>query len=257
MARILDTQNCSAEISNLLNGAEKEIIFVTPYLKISPSFQGHFVFAGSKNISMTIIYRDDNPAEKELERLNEEKKLLKNSNVKLRKTKNLHAKCYMNESAAILTSMNLYQFSQENNYELGILVKKGEDEELYNQIRQEIQKIYSLSQPDEYSTPKKVTIEKKAPAKAAPPEKSEGGFFSFITKILSPDTRYYCIRCRQKISETDGHSLCGNCYREWSRYKNSNYTEKYCLICGEKANTTYNRPLCDECFKTQRYGYNF
>ena len=32
----------------------------------------------------------------------------------------LHAKCYMNEEEALVTSMNLYEYSQVNNYEMGI-----------------------------------------------------------------------------------------------------------------------------------------
>ena len=36
----------------------------------------------------------------------------------------LHAKCYVNERAAIITSMNLYDFSQVNNNEMGIYVDR-------------------------------------------------------------------------------------------------------------------------------------
>ena len=37
----------------------------------------------------------------------------------------LHAKLYLNEKQAVLTSMNLYQFSEKNNDEMGILVSKN------------------------------------------------------------------------------------------------------------------------------------
>lgn len=45
--------------------------------------------------------------------------------------KNLHAKCYLNENEAIITSMNLYGFSQQNNNEMGIYISKSQDPELY------------------------------------------------------------------------------------------------------------------------------
>ena len=35
----------------------------------------------------------------------------------------LHAKCYMNEDTAIITSMNLYEASEKNR-ELGVLIQK-------------------------------------------------------------------------------------------------------------------------------------
>lgn len=44
--------------------------------------------------------------------------------------KNLHAKCYLNENEAIITSMNLYEFSQMNNNEMGIHLTKSGNPEL-------------------------------------------------------------------------------------------------------------------------------
>ena len=44
------------------------------------------------------------------------------TSIKTSVRKNLHAKCYLNEKEALLTSMNLYEYSQEHNDEMGILV---------------------------------------------------------------------------------------------------------------------------------------
>lgn len=44
-------------------------------------------------------------------------------NVEILHEKRLHAKYYASESKAILTSMNLYGFSQNNNIEAGILME--------------------------------------------------------------------------------------------------------------------------------------
>ena len=46
--------------------------------------------------------------------------------------KNLHAKCYLNGNRALLTSMNLYEFSQVNNHEIGVLVVREEEPHLYD-----------------------------------------------------------------------------------------------------------------------------
>lgn len=43
--------------------------------------------------------------------------------VEIRYQENLHAKYYANEKHSILTSMNLYDYSLENNIEFGILTK--------------------------------------------------------------------------------------------------------------------------------------
>lgn len=72
-------------------------------------------------------------------------------------------KCYMNEDEAIVTSMNLYSFSQQNNDEMGIYVKKKDDPELYNDILNEVQRLLTISEkkekPDEPIT--KIVDKKK------------------------------------------------------------------------------------------------
>jgi phosphatidylserine/phosphatidylglycerophosphate/cardiolipin synthase-like enzyme len=59
--------------------------------------------------------------------------------------KNLHAKCYMNEELAIITSLNLYEFSQINNNEMGVLIRREDDIELYKDAYEEAQRIIRIS----------------------------------------------------------------------------------------------------------------
>src|SRR5690606_2667480 len=59
--------------------------------------------------------------------------------------KNLHAKCYLNEELCIVTSLNLYEISQVNNNEMGILIRRGEDAELYRDAYEAAQRIIRTS----------------------------------------------------------------------------------------------------------------
>ena len=59
--------------------------------------------------------------------------------------KNLHAKCYMNEEMCIITSLNLYEFSQVNNNEMGILIQRSDDVQLYKEAYEEAQRIIRIS----------------------------------------------------------------------------------------------------------------
>ena len=43
------------------------------------------------------------------------------SNIEIKYEKRLHAKYYANDYSAILTSMNLYSHSQDNNIEAGVI----------------------------------------------------------------------------------------------------------------------------------------
>jgi phosphatidylserine/phosphatidylglycerophosphate/cardiolipin synthase-like enzyme len=59
--------------------------------------------------------------------------------------KNLHAKCYMNENMCIVTSLNLYEFSQVNNNEMGVLIQRADDGQLYKDAYEEAQRIIRIS----------------------------------------------------------------------------------------------------------------
>ena len=58
--------------------------------------------------------------------------------------KNLHAKCYINENLCIITSLNLYEFSQINNNEMGILLTRNEEPDLYRDALDEAQRIVRI-----------------------------------------------------------------------------------------------------------------
>lgn len=60
--------------------------------------------------------------------------------------KNLHAKCYLNEESCIVSSLNLYEFSQVNNNEMGILISKDEDAQVFKDAYEEAQRIIRISE---------------------------------------------------------------------------------------------------------------
>ena len=51
----------------------------------------------------------------------------------------------MNEEMCIVTSLNLYEFSQVNNNEMGILILRGEDGQLCKDAYEEAQRIIRIS----------------------------------------------------------------------------------------------------------------
>lgn len=59
--------------------------------------------------------------------------------------RDLHAKCYVNENVALITSMNLHTYSEANNREFGILLSKQQDEIAYEECIQEVISIINNS----------------------------------------------------------------------------------------------------------------
>lgn len=59
--------------------------------------------------------------------------------------KNVHAKCYLNEQTGIITSLNLYDFSEAKNQEMGVLFDRVTDLGLYEQAAEEAGRIIRIS----------------------------------------------------------------------------------------------------------------
>ena len=51
----------------------------------------------------------------------------------------------MNQSECIISSLNLYEFSQVNNNEMGILIRKYENDEVFKDAYEESQRIIRIS----------------------------------------------------------------------------------------------------------------
>ena len=138
MIQFLTTSGISYNLEAIIKDAENEIFLITPYLKISQNFYERLVDSNNKDIEITIIYGKSDllPDQKAL--------LFGLENLNLVFHKNLHAKCYFNEEKALVTSMNLYEYSEKNNREMGFLIDHLE-EDLFKDIIKEVSSILSSS----------------------------------------------------------------------------------------------------------------
>jgi phosphatidylserine/phosphatidylglycerophosphate/cardiolipin synthase-like enzyme len=141
MAEFLTTTGVSAELEKIVSEARKEIFLISPYLKINQRMKDLLVDADRLRKDIRIVF-----GKNELQP-DEGQWLQGLSEIRLYFRKNLHAKCYLNEQKAIVTSMNLYEFSQINNDEMGILVSASADAELYGRIVDETQKLLRSAEP--------------------------------------------------------------------------------------------------------------
>jgi hypothetical protein len=145
---------------------------------------------------------------------------------------NLHAKCYLNESEALVTSMNLYEFSQVNNHEMGIYVGRASDPQLYDAIYDEARRLIRIGE------------EVRLWAEVVEAEVVEP-----LNKSLKREAGGFCIRCRTEIPCNRETPYCPACYRVWKKYENPKYEEKYCHTCGKQNASTLNKPTCYACYK--------
>jgi phosphatidylserine/phosphatidylglycerophosphate/cardiolipin synthase-like enzyme len=137
MAKFLETQAISNELMKLIKDAKDKIILVSPYLKVNSQIQERLKTKSKIGTlsEIVIIYGKSELKKSELEWIKEIEDL------KVIEKNNLHAKCYINEEKAIVCSMNLHDYSQQNNIEMGILITKKDDEEAYHALIEEINNI--------------------------------------------------------------------------------------------------------------------
>ena len=134
MARFLNTRKAVSEIEDLIRDADQKLILISPYLKLSKDFKELIKFRNSKDKITTVIFgkQELNP--------NEMKFLQGLRFVILKYNQDLHAKCYLNDNKMIITSLNLYEFSMNNNKEMGVLIDRNDesDIELFDDALKEI-----------------------------------------------------------------------------------------------------------------------
>ena len=138
MAEFLDTTAISHQIEKLIKSARQEIILISPYLMLRERISQLIEDAVGLGVTINVIYGKKERC-KEVERL----RTIKGVNVTF--CKNVHAKCYLNEQVGIVTSLNLYDFSQGNNQEMGILFRRSSDSELYQHVYDEAQRILRIA----------------------------------------------------------------------------------------------------------------
>lgn len=220
MAKFLKTTSISDHLERLIQNTNKRLILVSPYLQINERIKQLIKSIISQNKEVLIIYRADKVRPDDLNWITSQ------AGIKAHRSNNLHAKCYINDDEAIITSMNLYSHSQENNHEMGVYILKSADEELFNDTMKEVKYLLSIS--DE---------EKKVAEKNA--------------NTSSKQRSGYCIRTGVPIPFNIERPMSLEAYRKWEEYSNEDYSEKYCHFSGEQSNggTSMKQPVLSKNWK--------
>lgn len=167
MVELLTTTGNSYHIENIIKNARQYLTLVTPYLKISDQVFARLKDADTRHVSITLIYGKTHLKNEEIKKLNQL------DSITVYYCKTLHAKCYYNENNMIISSMNLYEFSERNNRELGVLVKKSDDIKFYNDTIEEIQSIINSSENEILSNNVKYNIDSFNPIEYVDIDKSD------------------------------------------------------------------------------------
>ena len=139
MAKFLNTSATNYYLEEMIKGAKDRLILISPFLRLNDRIKELLEDKNRLKIDVRIVY---GKSELQPEEVNWLKGL---TYVRTSFCKNLHAKCYLNEEMCIVTSLNLYEFSQVNNNEMGVLISRGDDAALYKDAYEEAQRIIRIS----------------------------------------------------------------------------------------------------------------
>ena len=253
--RVITDSAVPSAVLNLISSAQKHIVLVSPY----NSFWGHLkdeirLAIRQRGVRVVAFY---NPWE---HTRGDGVEWLISEGAEVFRVNYLHAKLYLNESSAILTSMNLTEGSSRNSMDIGMLVDgRGDtyDELLSYTVR--------LTQLGERVDPARVddsTAESKQ-AHVLPAPRNDSVFDTILrNREKMPKTalrtarawltRGRCIRCQKIIPYDADNPLCEADYAIWNQFKRKDYREQFCHKCGKQSPTTYARPLCPSCYSGSR-----
>lgn len=238
MPKYLRTSGISANVEELIREARERLYIISPYLKLSDHIKELFNDKEREKVEVRIVFgkQELNPSELTF---------LQNLRyVRLYFSKNLHAKCYLNEKKMIICSMNLYEFSQQNNREMGILIERENeaDKQVYEDAWKDIESIRNNATDFAYvEAPKKTKGESEW-------KPFENPVFKKKTEFKSKPLTGYCIRTGVNIPFNIDKPLSAEAFKSWNVYKDKTFLEKYCHFSGEPSNgqTSVGRPILNK-----------
>ena len=161
MAKFLNTSATNYFLEELIKDSKDRLILISPFLKLNDRVKELLSDKNRLKIDVRIVYGKSELQPAEMSWLQEL------TYIRTSYCKNLHAKCYLNEELCIITSLNLYEFSQVNNNEMGVLIRRSEDTELYREAYEEAQRIIRVSEEV------RISLERVSQEAEAKPEEEE------------------------------------------------------------------------------------
>ncbi len=277
MASFLTGSELNASIEKIFENANAQIIIISPYIKLHDRIKSVLKAKDEHSIEIIIVFgKNEDDISKSITK--EDFEFLREfPNISIFYEKRLHAKYYANESSAILTSMNLYSFSQNNNIEFGVLTKRSslgnliKDDNLDKQAWEYFDRVidqaelffkrtpqykninFGFSTRYEESILERDLLSMKFNLNKAI-KKQKGTSFTKPKKSLATG---YCIRTGKEIPFNVEKPMCYEAYKEWSKYNNPDYPEKYCHFSGENSNgeTSVKHPILRKNWKKAKEIY--
>jgi hypothetical protein len=260
---IINQNETVSRLYRLISEAERYLYLVSPYVSLDKlrSLVRHVQGALSRGVKVKLVVRQKDFSTGNNDVLaSESLPALRDAGLEVFVVKDLHAKIYLSEKNALMTSLNLLETSFNNSIEVGTWLRAGtpEYEMLVRFLGQEIKpSLEKVIEQPAVGRPASAAA-KKPPSRARTQEQGnsdgDGGLLKKVGAVLRAaveflPSRGFCIRCGESVDYEPGRPLCREDYLVWKRYEDPTYRESYCHSCGEPSGTSVAKPLCLDCFR--------
>jgi len=215
----------------IIERAERMIVIVTPYFDPWPHLAQTLFQKLDRKVSVHVLLRGGEDRAKG----EAAAQPFAQRGARVQFLDRLHAKVYLNEQQALLTSMNLIKASRDS-WEVGTLFDATEDSASYQQIATMAGGLFDTVNLPTQERPASRAGSPKATVAATRPAENKR------------HQDGHCIRCAESIPLNTDKPLCRGCYPAWAEYKNADYQEKFCHQCGKRTTTSVAKPLCRTCY---------
>lgn len=268
MAEFLKDSKLISAIEELIDKADDYLWLISPYIQLHDRIKDRLRLKKEKqNLHIIVVFgKNEADANKSLSK--EDFEFLKNfPNIFIGYEKRLHAKYYASEDFSIITSMNLHQFSQNNNIEAGIKLKSNKwfsssndgdvNVDAYNYFLDIIDNCQEIFNKESKFKSGLLGLTSNYSHSEVIADNSEGFFrlkddfkgtkYSIRKKreTLQDVKQGFCIRTGKPIPFNPKRPMSDEAWKTWNQFKDVNYPEKYCHYSGEPSNgeTSYSKPI--------------
>jgi phosphatidylserine/phosphatidylglycerophosphate/cardiolipin synthase-like enzyme len=162
MAKFLTTSGINYLLEEIIKNARERLVLVSPYLKLNAKIKELLGDRYRPDLDIQILYGKRDLDAPERQWLNSV------PHIRTSFCQNLHAKCYLNEQLCVITSLNLHLFSQQNNNEMGVMIKRATDHQLYADVSAEVDRLLRISEPT-HGDRENLVLESVATARVSQP----------------------------------------------------------------------------------------
>jgi hypothetical protein len=169
---------------------------------------------------------------------------------------------------SILTSMNLYDFSQDNNIEAGILLEtpiislisgsNSTESEAISYFEEVIENSELLFKKEPQYSSGVFGIGKRYEKSIVVENKIENvAKIKKEVKLHVKQEDGFCIKCGKEIPLKPTAPYCRDCYANWKKVSDKKHQEKYCHICGTQNKSSLSFPACFSCYRREKQKLEF